>query len=69
MSYHSVAIIEDLKTLNIYPDKHSSTSDHFDMIMDKAIEFIKEGNAYCDDTEEELMKAERMERKDSKHRE
>ncbi len=62
------SIIEDLKTLNIYPDKHSSTSDYFDMIMDKAIEFIKEGNAYCDDTEEELMKTERLNRIESKHR-
>ena len=36
--------------------------------MEKTTEFIKEGNAYCDDTEEELMKKERMERIESKHR-
>lgn len=61
-------IIEDLKTLNIYPDKHTSTSDYFEVLMDYAREFIKSGNAYCDDTNEELMKAERMERKESIHR-
>lgn len=63
------SIIEDLKTLNIYPDKHTSTSDYFDLLMEKAVEFIKEGNAYCDDTDEDLMKQERLQKKESKHRE
>lgn len=61
-------IIADLKTLNIYPDKHTSTSDYFDQFLEYAREFIKTGNAYCDDTNEELMKQERMERKESVHR-
>ena len=51
-------IIEDLKTLNIYPDKHTSSSDYFDQCLEYAREFIKTGNAYCDDTNEELMKQE-----------
>lgn len=61
-------IIEDLKTLKIYPDKHTSTSDYFSVLLDYAKEFIKSGNAYCDNTNEEKMKTERMERKNSVHR-
>lgn len=61
-------IIQDLKTLKIYPDKHTSSSDYFEVLLEYAKEFIKSGNAYCDDTNEEKMKAERMERKESIHR-
>ena len=37
--------------------------------MEKAIEFIKEGLAYCDNTDEKTMKDERMKKMDSKCRE
>lgn len=47
----------------------SATSDHFDFIMEKAEWFISKGLAYCDDTDGETMKKERLEKINSKHRE
>lgn len=54
--------------IGIIPDSVSSTSQHFDLIMEKAEEFIKNGLAYCDDTDGEKMKNERMNKIESKHR-
>lgn len=42
------SILADLETLGIKPDMYTNTSDHFDLILQKAEDFIKEGLAYCD---------------------
>ena len=46
----------------------SHTSDHFELILQKAEQFIKDGLAYCDKTPEEKMKEERMQMIDSSYR-
>ncbi|ESO85454.1 hypothetical protein LOTGIDRAFT_154947 [Lottia gigantea] len=61
-------ILEDLKLLGIKYDKFSHTSDHFDSLLQYCEEMIKKKKAYVDDTEPEVMKQEREERIDSKHR-
>ena len=62
------SILKDLETLKIYPDILSNTSDYFDLILEKADEFIKNDLAYCDGTEEGQMKDERMKKIDSSFR-
>ena len=64
------AIIEDLALMGIKPDKTSYTSDYFEELYQSCIKIIKEGNAYCDDTEKEEMQRRRWhgiksERRDS----
>lgn len=55
------SIIEDLALMEIKGDSLSYTSDHFDLIYDYALQMIKEGKAYCDDTDVETMREERGE--------
>jgi glutamyl-tRNA synthetase len=62
------AIIEDLELMGITPDKTSFTSDYFDELYNYCIQMIKEGNAYADDTDQETMRAERMDGIASKRR-
>ena len=62
------SIIEDLALLDIKPDVVSHTSDYFDLILDKARQLILEGKAFMDNTDQETMRKERMERKNSKNR-
>lgn len=62
------AIIEDLALMEIKPDKMSYTSDYFDELYRYAIQMIKNGLAYADDTEQEQMRAERMDGIDGKNR-
>jgi len=62
------SIREDLKRCEIFPDQVSYTSDHFQKIYDLAIQLIKSGKAYVDDTDQETMRAERMDGIDSKNR-
>ncbi|CED84167.1 glutamate-trna ligase [Phaffia rhodozyma] len=50
----------DLELLGIKFDSVSHTSDHFDLLHSLAIQLIKEGNAYCDDTPQLQMRDERM---------
>lgn len=54
--------------LGIKPDIFSYTSQHFDKMLELCDKLIREGNAFVDDTDGELMKQERSERKESKHR-
>ncbi|EJC98400.1 glutamate-tRNA ligase [Fomitiporia mediterranea MF3/22] len=62
------AILEDLAVLNIRGDKISHTSDYFDQLYDYALQMIKDGNAYVDDTDRETMQKERMDGIASKRR-
>lgn len=52
-------IIKDLKTVEIYPDKTTYTSDYFELIQEKMREFIQVGMAYADNTPADQMKEER----------
>lgn len=62
------SILEDLAKLGVKPDLVTFTSDYFKTITKYADYLIANGLAYMDDTVQEVMKEERMERKDSKHR-
>lgn len=54
------AIIEDLALMGIKGDKITYSSDYFDQMYELALQLIKEGKAYCDDTPLEKMREERM---------
>ena len=54
------AILSDLQTLGVEPDMKTHTSDHFELIMKKAKQLIKQGDAYMDNTGAEEMKVNRM---------
>ncbi|KAI0464184.1 glutamate--tRNA ligase [Komagataella kurtzmanii] len=54
------SILEDLKLLGIKGDKITYSSDYFQIMYDYAVQMIKDGKAYCDDTSSEQMRAERM---------
>lgn len=41
--------------MDVQEDILSHTSDHFDTLYNYAIKFIKEGNAYADDTEQQQV--------------
>nr|XP_054758957.1 bifunctional glutamate/proline--tRNA ligase-like isoform X2 [Lytechinus pictus] len=60
-------ILQDVAMLGIKPDIFTHTSDSFDLIQSYAEKLIKEGKAYCDDTNPELMKKEREQRTYSKN--
>lgn len=62
------AIVEDLALMGIKPDKTSFTSDYFEEIYQYGLQIIKQGDAYADDTEQEVMREERMNGIASKHR-
>lgn len=62
------AIIEDLALMGIEPDKLSYTSDYFDELYEYALQMIRDGNAYVDDTDKETMAAQRMHGEPSKNR-
>ena len=61
-------ILEDLKLLQIKPDIFTYTSDYFNLMLDYCEKLLKEGKAYVDDTDAELMKDERMKKIESKNR-
>lgn len=54
------AIKEDLKLMGIKGDKVTWTSDHFQALYAYAVQMIKDGNAYVDDTPQETMREQRM---------
>ena len=62
------SIIEDMKTLEVYPDTVSFTSDYFEVIREYALYLIDNGLAFMDDTTQVVMQKERMDRVESKHR-
>ena len=58
-------ILQDLAMLGVKYDIFSHTSDHFDLIANYCEQLMKEGKAYCDDTDPEVMKKEREQRQKS----
>jgi tRNA synthetases class I (E and Q), catalytic domain len=44
-------IMEDLQMMEIVGDKVSHSSDYFDVLAEYAVNLIKSGKAYADDTE------------------
>ena len=54
------AIVEDLELMGIKPDQTTFTSDYFEELYQYCVRLIKEGKAYADDTDQETMRAERM---------
>ena len=62
------AIIKDLALMGIKPDKTSHTSDYFEELYQYCVRMLKEGKAYADDTDQEMMRAERMDGIASKRR-
>ncbi|KAJ7219583.1 glutamate-tRNA ligase [Mycena pura] len=61
-------ILEDLHLLDVRGDIVTHTSDHFQTLYDLAIELIKSGQAYTDNTEQLQMRQERMDGIASAHR-
>lgn len=61
-------ILDDVRKLEITPDRYTFTSDYFELLLEKCEELLKKGLAYVDDTDPETMKAEREQRQDSKNR-
>jgi glutamyl/glutaminyl-tRNA synthetase len=64
------AILEDIKTLGFDVDsmKITHSSDHFDKLLELATQMIKEGEAFCDDTDPETLSEQREVRLESKNR-
>lgn len=62
------SILEDLGMLGVKPDVITYTSDYFETIRGYAEYMIENGLAFMDDTPQEQMQKERMERIDSQHR-
>ncbi|XP_046711864.1 bifunctional glutamate/proline--tRNA ligase isoform X1 [Silurus meridionalis] len=61
-------ILEDVAMLQIKPDQFTYTSDHFPTIQRLAEQLLREGKAYIDDTPPDVMKQEREQRTESRHR-
>lgn len=62
------SILEDLDMLGVKPSVVTFTSDYFDTIKGYAEFMIENGLAFMDDTPQEEMQKERMDRVNSKHR-
>ena len=65
---YQTSIIEDLGKIGVKPDVVTFTSDYFETIRQYALWMIENGLAYMDDTPQEQMQKERMDRQHSKHR-
>ncbi|XP_057662757.1 bifunctional glutamate/proline--tRNA ligase [Diorhabda carinulata] len=61
-------ILEDVAMLQIKPDMFTYTSDYFELMLQLCEKMIKEGNAYADDTDPELMKTQREQKIESTNR-
>ncbi|TQV95455.1 glutamyl-tRNA synthetase [Cordyceps javanica] len=62
------AIIHDLGLLGVQTKKVTYTSDYFESLYELCQKLISEGNAYADDTEYEVQKKDRYERRPSARR-
>ena len=62
------SIMEDLGKLGVFPDIVTYTSDYFEQLRLYALDLIKEGKAFMDDTPQEEMQKERMARQNSSRR-
>jgi glutamyl-tRNA synthetase len=62
------SIVVDLKKLGVTPDLVTYASDYFVVCQGYAVQLMTAGLAYMDDTPQEVMKEERANRQDSKHR-
>lgn len=63
------SITEDLALIDIVPDKTSQSSDYFQQMHDLAVQLIKDGKAYAEDSELGKGDDSRKNRLPSKHRE
>ncbi|KAF5300527.1 hypothetical protein FQR65_LT09148 [Abscondita terminalis] len=61
-------ILEDVAMLEIKPDLFTHTSEYFDIMLEYCEKLLKEGKAYVDDTEPELMKQQREQKVESENR-
>ncbi|KAB0799789.1 hypothetical protein PPYR_07669 [Photinus pyralis] len=61
-------ILEDIEMLEIKPDLFTHTSQYFDIMLEYCEKLLKEGKAYVDDTEPELMKQQREQKIESENR-
>ncbi|XP_060525043.1 bifunctional glutamate/proline--tRNA ligase [Cylas formicarius] len=61
-------ILEDVAMLELKPDYFTHTSQYFDLMLEYCEKMIKEGKAYVDDTEAELMRQQREQKIDSVNR-
>lgn len=62
------SILHDLKLMDIEYVQVTHTSDYFQELYDIAEQMIRDGNAYADDTDPEVQKADRMKRLPSARR-
>ncbi|KAG0749319.1 hypothetical protein G6F16_001108 [Rhizopus arrhizus] len=62
------SIKEDLALIGVNSSIVSHTSDYFDQMYELALKMIKEGKAYCDDTDQATMREQRTARVPSKCR-
>lgn len=62
------AIVEDLALMEIHPDKTSYSSDYFEEMYQYCVILLKAGKAYADDTDQIIMREERMNGVASKRR-
>ena len=53
------SIIDDLEMMKIHPDRISHSSDFFPQMYELCVQLLREGKAYADDTEKEVMNYER----------
>lgn len=65
---YQTSIVEDLGKIGVKPDLITFTSDYFQTIKKYALWMIENGLAFMDDTPQEEMQKERMDRQHSKHR-
>ncbi|EME82476.1 uncharacterized protein MYCFIDRAFT_52738 [Pseudocercospora fijiensis CIRAD86] len=62
------SILKDCELLGIKPDQVTYTSDYFQDLYERCVQMIKDGHAYADNTPQEQLQKERMEKIESQHR-
>jgi len=62
------SIVKDLELMGIKPDQVTHTSDYFKELYEYCVQFLEAGKAYADNTPQEQLREERMERIESKCR-